>query len=713
MASVTGHDDQNKGVKLTYSPSPQYSDAEAGDEEEGKKTNYEPEADEGNTKKAAVEAPFGPEEREQFDPKLDENLGFHSEVGVAMPDLDLTVAPSSSTGLFIKYMLTMEPAPQKFTVDTVNMFREELLAIIQSGFHCLLGRSSKFPKSLLLIHSLFVNEGEIFGFTNHNGYGTSATDPATVVHIPSTLLLTEMSGLRKDCFSTKRAIRSTPQFPTSNDFLTDGVSSFFAKAPDPSAVTYSVTDCRAGDCILISPQFFGYLAHKRKFSSKFGYHVTVADILCQLTALKNEMADSRDTNFLALVTRLNHITAFLWGMHKKCYSTSSKFRRVNCNRGLMDCVAQLDAGFQAFCTTEEPKENEKQYQFDFASDSDSDVVLRDYPSATRETKRSSSSVALRLHKKARRSEHSPDATRTSNAYHQNSNTHHSLGAASSDSASEPPMDSVVRQFTRYLQKDIDLKIAATKKSESKDSALSNQTERNIDLSKFLLRPFTPNSTSLSVSISALELPSTFKRLVQKKALAALQIMMCEITHGWKCHFDFNLYSQFIKFDGFLPKHGHDINGFSVFMIHPSHQSLSPDLEAARSALMVESIANDTEGVKRLLSTTATNYSLPLNHSNTERMLQGGDWVLKKFSDGSPNILSAGYNLMASLVSTHGRLLEQVECTDPLIYVKILAQFERIQFIMMEGFQTQLRDRPAKEDTVHFNFDLVNDRSANI
>jgi hypothetical protein len=95
------------------------------------------------------------------------------------------------------------------------------------------------------------------------------------------------------------------------------------------------------------------------------------------------------------------------------------------------------------------------------------------------------------------------------------------------------------------------------------------------------------------------------------------------------------------------------------------------------------------------------------------MLQGGDLLPKKILYCSPNILSTGYNFMASLDSTHGRLLEQVECTDPLIYVKILAQFERIQFIMMEGFQTQLRDRPAKEDTVHFNFDLVNDRSANI
>jgi hypothetical protein len=224
------------------------------------------------------------------------------------------------------------------------------------------------------------------------------------------------------------------------------------------------------------------------------------------------------------------------------------------------------------------------------------------------------------------------------------------------------MDFVVRQFTQYLKKDIDLKVAATQKSESKESALSNQTERNIDLTTFLLRPFTPNSTSLLVSISALELPSTFKRLVHKKALAAIQIIMCEITHGWNCHFDFTLYTQFIRFDGFLPKHGHDINGFSVFMIHPSHQSLSPDLEAARSALMVESIADDAEGVKRLLSSTASNYSLPMNHSDTERMLQGGDWVLKRFLDGSLNILSTGYNLMALLVSEHGRLLERVECS---------------------------------------------------
>ena len=103
----------------------------------------------------------------------------------------------------------------------------------------------------------------------------------------------------------------------------------------------------------------------------------------------------------------------------------------------------------------------------------------------------------------------------------------------------------------------------------------------------------------------------------------------------------------------------------------------------------------------------------MNHSDTKRMLAGGDWVLKRFLDGLPNMLSTGYNLMASLVAKHGHLLEKIKCTDPHIYVKILAQFERIQFIMMEGFQNQLIERQANEDTVHFMFDLVIDRATNI
>ena len=305
MVPVTGNNELNKRAMLS-----QYSEAEdeeernktnseAEDEEERKKTNYESDADEGIKKQAAV----GKKENyDEYSPKREYILkgtadpGFHTEVGTVMPDLDLSVAPSSSTGLFIKYMLTMKPSPQHFTVDTVDLTQDELLKKIESEPHCLLGRSSKFPDSLLLIHSLFVNEGEILGFTNSDGYGSSETDPATIVHIPSTLLLTEMSGLCENCFSTKRGIRSTPQFPTSKDFLTDGVPSFFANAPDPDAVPYSVTDYRAGDCILISPHFFGFLAHKRQ-SSSLGYHVTVADILYQLTALKNKRAGSLDAAF--------------------------------------------------------------------------------------------------------------------------------------------------------------------------------------------------------------------------------------------------------------------------------------------------------------------------------------------------------------------------------------------------------------------------------
>ena len=132
MVSVDGNNDPNKRAILSYSPPP-YSEAE--DDGKDKKANYESD-DEGNKKKAAVEDPFDPEEEE---PKLKENFGFHTEVGAEMPDLDLSVAPSSRTGLFIIYMLTMKLSPQKFTVDTVNWFQDELLETIQSDLQCLFG----------------------------------------------------------------------------------------------------------------------------------------------------------------------------------------------------------------------------------------------------------------------------------------------------------------------------------------------------------------------------------------------------------------------------------------------------------------------------------------------------------------------------------------------------------------------------------------------
>ena len=69
--------------------------------------------------------------------------------------------------------------------------------------------------------------------------------------------------------------------------------------------------------------------------------------------------------------------------------------------------------------------------------------------------------------------------------------------------------------------------------------------------------------------------------------------------------------------------------------------------------------------------------------------------------------------MSRLVSEHGQILEQTALSDPHIYVKILAQFERIQCIMITNFRLQLADLPANQNTVHFDHDFVVARNTEI
>ena len=102
----------------------------------------------------------------------------------------------------------------------------DLRTAIAEGFCCLLGRASNYPRSLVIIHSLFVNSRENGGFTNINGCGTTDDEDntkensPTVVHIPTELLSEQLIGLRKNCFSSKRSNRKGPLFPSNNYLLT-------------------------------------------------------------------------------------------------------------------------------------------------------------------------------------------------------------------------------------------------------------------------------------------------------------------------------------------------------------------------------------------------------------------------------------------------------------------------------------------------------------
>ena len=129
-----------------------------------------------------------------------------------------------------------------------------------------------------------------------------------------------MTGLRQDCFSSKRSSRKAPRFPSSNYLLTNRATHFLVNVLDPSSVQYSTDDPQAGECILISPALFGKLAQGQRFSIKFGYHILLTDVLNLLVQLKSGVGIKSN---LALCAKLNHITALLRGIHKECYSTGT------------------------------------------------------------------------------------------------------------------------------------------------------------------------------------------------------------------------------------------------------------------------------------------------------------------------------------------------------------------------------------------------------
>ena len=93
----------------------------------------------------------------------------------------------------------------------INSSKEALFRKINANplYWCLLVKRGPINR-ISIIHSLFIKDGELYGYGNIDGFGVSGANDPIILQINPTLLLERMAGIDKEYFADEPGEKSLP-----------------------------------------------------------------------------------------------------------------------------------------------------------------------------------------------------------------------------------------------------------------------------------------------------------------------------------------------------------------------------------------------------------------------------------------------------------------------------------------------------------------------